>query len=80
MTNICKESPAITSGIAPAACETEWTDLVHVTGDNTQVYCLTNAQIKELEREENFVSAPIKNLLDAYSQSNETILEVKKKT
>ncbi|MFD2229435.1 hypothetical protein [Alkalimarinus sediminis] len=80
MTNICKESPNITSGIAPAACETEWTDLVHVTGDNTQVYCLTQDQIKELEHEENFVSAPIKNLLDAYSQSNETIIDVKKKT
>ncbi|UZE95425.1 hypothetical protein [Alkalimarinus alittae] len=80
MTNICKESPAITSGIAPAACETEWTDLVHVTGDNMQVYCLTQGQIKELENEESFVSAPIKNLLDAYSQSNKTIIDVKKKT
>ena len=80
MTNICQESPISTSGIAPAACETEWTDLIYVTGDNTQVYCLTKDQIKALEHEENIVSAPIKNLLDAYSQSNETIIDVKKQT
>ncbi len=79
MTTICKESPNTTTGIAPAACETEWTDLIHVTGDNAQVYCLTKDQIKELKGEEDFVSAPIKNLLDAYSQSNETIIEAKKK-
>ncbi|WP_250656682.1 hypothetical protein [Alkalimarinus coralli] len=80
MTSLCKENPNKMPGIAPPACEIEWTDLVHVTGDNAQVYCLTKDQIKVLEQEEELVSAPIKNLLDAYSQPNETILDVKKKT
>ena len=64
-------------GIAPAACEIEWSELLHVTGDHSQVYCLTKDQLQEIRKEEQTVSKPIKELTEAYGQSNEKILEVK---
>ncbi len=80
MTTLCMQDSGASAAIAPAACEIEWTDLVHVTSDDSNVYCLIKDQLKELELEEQLVSKPIQDLLNAYSQPNESILDVKKKT
>jgi len=80
MTTQCKNTPNKSIGIAPAACEIEWSELLHVTGDYSQVYCLTKEQLQDVVKEERGVSNPIKELTDTYTQSNDTILAVKKKT
>ena len=80
MTTQCKNTLNKSAGIAPAACEIEWSELLHVTGDHSQVYCLTKAQLQDIVVEEQFVSRPIKELTDTYTQSNETILAMKQLT
>ncbi len=80
MTLECQQSDNTVSGIAPAACEIKWTDLLHVTGDHSQIYCLTKEQLQDIVAEEQHVSEPIKTLLNAYSQSNEQILATKSQT
>ncbi len=77
MTTQCKNTPNKPIGIAPAACEIEWSELLHVTGDHSQIYCLTKEQLKEIVVEEQHVSKPIKDLTDTYGQSNEAMLAMK---
>jgi len=80
MTTQCKNTPNKSIGIAPAACEIEWSELLHVTGDHSQVYCLTREQLQDIVKEEQAVSKPIKELMESYTQSNEKILEMKQLT
>lgn len=57
--------------VASAPCQDEIVDILHATGDDT-LYLLTEADLHEIEREEDFVRGPIDAYYESLSTTEET--------